>query len=101
MALKRGNNVFGHGAIHAVFGQEIAKGREVALQRIDRQPLISSAYHRSRLDWHGWDPVSNPGRREVNPWKPFARVDLAPGRDVGMGENAALGDSVARANIAA
>ena len=47
------------------------------------------------------DPMANARERQLSPWKAFAGIDLATGRDIGMGEHAHGRNIVASYEIAA
>src|SRR5438067_9464793 len=81
--------------------EPIAVLSELRLKVADLRSLIAHRERDAVCDRFRRDPGADPGSREPAPGKFFARILLAHGRHVRMGEHAPGWDRVSRHNIAA
>src|SRR5690348_11775153 len=87
MTLEGGHDLLGCSVVEAAWRDTIAVIGERPLQVGDFFTSVARSERDAGNDRLGLDPQTDAGRGEPRPWKPFARVALAGGRDVGMGEH--------------
>ena len=76
--------------------EAIAISRQARTQAGDRTGLGQGVARR-----HGLDPMADARLRQQPPGKLLARIDLAPGGDIGMGQHVRRADRVAGKDVAA
>src|SRR5262249_21437095 len=96
MALERSHDVAGGAIEIAAGGDVVAVFRQQRLRLFDGGIGFAKREDRSRrVDGGGFDPQADAGIGQRLPWKSFAGIALARGRDVRMGEHAVGGDPMA------